>query len=45
MFPVEQYKFSRTVIAKVTVFPDQVKIEYDTRGLEQIILETEEDVA
>jgi len=45
MFPVEQYKFIRTVIAKVTVFPDQVKIEYDTRGLEQIILETEEVVA
>ncbi|MDD4455907.1 MAG: recombinase family protein [Candidatus Methanomethylophilaceae archaeon] len=45
MFPVEQYQFIRAVIAKVTVFPDQVKIEYDTRGLEQIILETEEVVA
>ena len=42
MFPVEQYKFIRTIIAKVTVFPDQVKIEYDTQGLEQIIREAEE---
>ena len=42
MFPVEQYKFIRTIIAKVTVFTDKIKIEYDTHGLEQIIAETEE---
>ena len=42
MFPVEQYKFMRTVIAKVTVHPDKVAIEYDTHGLEHVIAETKE---
>lgn len=41
MFPVEQYKFIRSIIAGITVYPDKVKIEYDTAGLEQIIAETE----
>lgn len=41
MFPVEQYKFIRTVIAGITVFPDKVTIEYKTRGLESVIGETE----
>jgi hypothetical protein len=41
MFPVEQYKFIRTVIAGITVFPDKVTIEYNTQGLESVIAETE----
>ena len=41
MFPVEQYKFIRSIIAGITVYPDKVKIEYDTAGLGQIIAETE----
>lgn len=41
MFPVEQYKFIRSIIAGITVYPDKVRIEYDTAGLEQVIVETE----
>ena len=41
MFPVERYKFIRTVIAGITVWPDKVTIEYNTRGLESVIAETE----
>ena len=41
MFPVEQYKFIRTIIKGVTVWPDKVTIEYNTQGLESVIAETE----
>ena len=42
MFPVERYKFIREVIRKVTVFPEEVKIQYKAEGLAQVIRETEE---
>ena len=41
MFLVERYKFLRTIIAGITVFPDKVTIEYNTQGLELVIAETE----
>jgi hypothetical protein len=41
MFPVERYKFIRTIIAGITVWPDKVAIEYNTQGLESVIAETE----
>ena len=41
MFPVERYKFIRTIIMGVIVCPDKVTIEYNTQGLESVIAETE----
>ncbi len=41
MFPVEKYKFIRTVIAGITVWTDRITIEYNTQGLESVIAETE----
>ena len=43
MFPVERYRFIREVVRQVTVFPDKVKIEYNTQELEQVMLEVEEE--
>ena len=43
MFPVERYRFIREVVRQVTVFPDQVKIEYNAQGLEQVMREAEEE--
>ena len=43
MFPVERYRFVREVVRQITVFPDKVKIEYNTHGLEQVMLEVEEE--
>ena len=39
MFPVEQYQVIHMLISKITVFRDQVKIEYKIEGLEQIFKE------
>ena len=39
MFPVEQYQVIHMLISKITVFRDQVKIEYKIKGLEQIFKE------
>ena len=33
MFPVEKYKFIQTIIKKITLFRDQVKIEYNSEAL------------
>ena len=33
MFPVERYKFIQTIIKKITLFRDQVKIEYNSEAL------------
>ena len=41
MFPVEQYQVIHMLISKITVFRDQVKIEYKIEGLEQIFKEAE----
>jgi len=41
MFPVERYKFIREVIRKVTVFPEEVKIQYNAENLAQVIREAE----
>ena len=43
MFPVERFRFIQEVIRQVTVFPDKVKIEYNTQELEQVMLEVEEE--
>ena len=43
MFPVERFRFIQEVIRQVTVFPDKVKIEYNTEGLKQIMRNGEED--
>lgn len=41
MFPVERYKFIRSVVESITVYTNRVEIEYKTDGLESIITETE----
>ena len=43
MFPVERFRFIQEVIRQVTVFPDKVKIEYNTEGLKQIMRKAGED--
>ena len=43
MFPIERYRFIREVVRQVMVFPDKVKIEYNTQELEQVMLEVEEE--
>jgi hypothetical protein len=37
MFPVERYKFIQTVIKKITLFRDQVKIEYNSEALSGLV--------
>ena len=37
MFPVERYKFIQTVIKKITVFRDQIKIEYNKEALSGLV--------
>ena len=37
MFPVERYKFIQTIIKKITVFRDQVKIEYNKEALSGLV--------
>lgn len=39
MFPMEQYRIIHMLVSKITVFLDQVKIEYHADGLEQIFRE------
>jgi len=43
MFPVERFRFIQEVIRQVTVFPDKVKIEYNTEGLKQTMRNAGED--
>ena len=43
MFSVERFRFIHEVVRQVTVFPDKVKIEYNTEGLKQIMRNGEED--
>ena len=40
---VEYLLIAREVVRQITVFPDKVKIEYSTHGLEQVMLEVEEE--
>ncbi len=37
MFPVERYKFIQTIIKKITVFRDQIKIEYNKEALSGLV--------
>ena len=39
MCPVEKYKFIQTVIRKITVFRDQIKIEYDKDAISGLVHE------
>jgi hypothetical protein len=39
MYPVEKYKFIRTIIKKITIFRDQIKIEYNKEALSGLVHE------
>ena len=39
MFPAERFKFIQTIIKKITVFRDQVKIEYNKKALSGLVKE------
>ena len=39
MYPVEKYKLIRTIIRKITVFRDQIKIEYNKEALSGLVHE------
>ena len=39
MFPAERFKFIQTIIKKITVFRDQVRIEYNKKALSGLVKE------
>jgi site-specific DNA recombinase len=39
MFPGEKHKFIRAIIERMTITPDEVRIEYNVQGLEQVMQE------
>ena len=40
MFPVERYRLVRSIVARITIWPDKVKIRFNPAGLEELIAET-----
>lgn len=40
MFPVEQYKFIRSIVSRIIVYPDKVKIRYNIEGIETLVNQT-----
>ncbi len=40
MFPVERYRLVRGIVARITVWPDKVRIRFNPAGLEELIAET-----
>ena len=39
MYPVEKYKLIQTIISKITVFRDQIKIEYNKDAISGLVHE------
>ena len=40
MFPVERYRLVQSIVGRITVWPDKVKIRFNPAGLEELVAET-----